>query len=70
MRKLLLQSSVIYRIYAILIDLIVVSILLDILGFASALIITLILNAVKMTSYYLYHNIFIKIIHRRIRDGA
>lgn len=69
MKKLLLQSSVIYRIYAILIDLIVVSILLDIVGLANALIITLILNAVKMTSYYFYHNIFIKIIQRRIQNA-
>lgn len=69
MKKILLQSSVIYRIYAILIDLIVVSILLDIVGLANALIITLILNAVKMTSYYFYHNIFIKIIQRKIQNG-
>lgn len=69
MKKILLQSSVIYRIYAILIDLIVVSVLLDIIGIVNALIITLILNAVKMTSYYFYHNIFIKIIQRKIQNG-
>lgn len=68
MKKILLQSSVIYRIYAILIDLIVVSVLLDIIGIVNALIITLILNAVKMTSYYFYHNIFIKIIQRKIQN--
>jgi hypothetical protein len=68
MKRLLLKSSVIYRIYAIVIDLIVVSLLLDIVGLTSAIILTLILNFVKMTGYYIYHNIFIKIIQRRIND--
>jgi len=66
MKKLLLKSSVVYRIYAIIIDLIVVSLLLDIIGLTNAIILTLILNAVKMAGYYVYHNVFIKIIQRRL----
>ena len=68
MKLILAKSSVLYRIYAILIDLIVIAVLLDVVGLKNSLIITAVLNAVKMGTYYIYHSVFIKIIQRRFKN--
>ena len=68
MRIVVAKSSVIYRVYATLIDLMVAVFLLNIMKWTNALILTAALNVVKIGTYYFYHNIFIKFILRRFQN--
>jgi uncharacterized membrane protein len=59
MEWMIAKSSLIYRVYATIIDFIVAFVLINLMGLINSLLLITLLNAVKIVTYYIYHRIFI-----------
>lgn len=58
MKKQIMSSSIIYRMFSIGIDVIVISFILEIVGIVNAVLIAGVINLIKIGTYYIYHNVF------------
>ena len=56
--KKLFASSVIYRIYQVVLDATVIFILINVFSLINSLLIALTINLVKVVTYYIYHKNF------------
>jgi len=65
MNKDLIFSSFFYRVYQIIIDAFVIFFLINLFGLVNSIIISFIINGVKVLTYYLYHNKVEKIILKK-----